>query len=151
MPGWGPPITIYSCNQSADDDHALELLVCMYILFVVMHMHAKSDTLCSPTVICAVTSLAFAAPGTLHSYVPVGDIALFLRFSRTWWVKPLLVKSADGAALCRGTMVPSGKCHSPTLPPSIPLQHWVLTLLVTHIRDELESPIAVMSTVSPGR
>ena len=70
-------------------------------------------------------------------------------------MKPLLVKSADGAALFRGTMVPSGKCHSPTFPPSTSLQQFMLTLLVTHTRGESgsvpESPIAVMSTVSPGR
>ena len=72
-------------------------------------------------------------------------------------MKPRLVKSAEGEALLRGTMAPLGKCHSPTFPLSIVLQHLVLTLLVTHTRDEpgsvdeVISPISVMSIESPGR
>ena len=70
-------------------------------------------------------------------------------------MKPLLVKSADEAAPFRATMVPLGKYHSPTFPPSLSLQQSMLTLLVTHTRDESASvpeiPIAVMSIVSSGR
>ena len=54
-------------------------------------------------------------------------------------------------------MVPSGKNHSPTFPPSLVLQHLELTLVVTQMRENPASetstnaPISVINTVSPGR
>ena len=56
-----------------------------------------------------------------------------------------------------GPWTPLGKNHSPTFPPSLILQHRVLTLLVTHTKDkpgssgEMKTPIWVMRMVSPGR
>ena len=88
--------------------------------------------------------------GTIQMYNPVGPVASFLRFRRTCWVKPVLVKSALGLPLKRGTMEPSGNCHSPTLPPSLPLQHWVLTSEVTQTKGEEDpEPTSEMSTVDP--
>jgi hypothetical protein len=95
--------------------------------------------------------------GTLHSYGPVGNTALFLRLSRTCWVEPLLEKSAFGASPNRGMRFPSGSYQFPTLPPSLPLQHRVLTCSVLHTRDvpgllgDENSPMSVVSTASPGR
>ena len=74
-------------------------------------------------------------------------------------MKPLLVKSEYELPLFLGTIVPLGKNHSPTFPPSLVLQHRVLTLLVTHTRDEaapscvcaVNAPMSVMSTEWPGR
>jgi len=66
-------------------------------------------------------------------------------------VELVLVKSPDRETSSRGTMVPSGKRHSPTS------QHGVLIFLVTHTREEpgsekeVNTPISAMSRVSPGR
>ena len=55
--------------------------------------------------------------------------------------------------------MPSGSNHSPTLPPSPPLQHAVLILVVTHTKEPPGwsgsvppgVPMLVMITVSPDR
>ena len=97
---------------------------------------------------------------TLHSYSPSGSRAVGdILFRRTCWVEPVLVKRESPGLPLRGTMVPSGKCHSPTLPPSLVLQHWVLMLVVAHTRVPPGwsgpvppgVPISVMSTELPGR
>ena len=74
--------------------------------------------------------------GTTQVYTPEGEKASFPRLSLTCSLKPLLVKSLLGDPLPRGTMLPLGYNHSPTLPPSLSRQHRELRSEVTQTREE---------------
>jgi hypothetical protein len=120
-------------------------LIKVHTTLLQYHMHQYSNLL---SVMLALILAASFASGTVHVYNP--NISVFsLRFNRTCCAEAVLMKMLlDGAPRARGIMVLLGKNHSPTLPPSKPRQHCVLTLSVTQTRASPGSSVFTRSPTS---